>query len=852
MRAFGPFKDEVEIDFENERINKGLLLISGDTGAGKTTIFDAVCFALYGKASGEFRGSNGLKSDFAADDVVPYVNLEFYYKNKFYEVRRTPEYSKPKSDGSGEIKKSQTVQTEINGRKLTKKKEADKELAELIGLDYKQFRQVAMLSQGEFTKFLLADSKEKTTIFRKIFDTEFYDILQNELKERMFSKKREIESVKDKIDTEKKNLKDIIDVFGLNNDETIDALTEKITEDEKIVNETKEARDKKEAEKTEMFNELDKIRKLNENILTYQEACKNKESLLAENPKIEEEKVQYDYNIKVANPISKVLTALNINSKSLGEKNEQCVKHRECLETKMNECKEKEEDFKKLDAYPAEAEKLANEINDFVNLDNVYESYLNKSDELDETKNKYKEISKEHEEQNGLYESIRQKYYLNASVELADTLVDGAPCPVCGSTDHPNKAIAADSEYTKEDVENAEKIVKDLDGKRKKCEAKIEEMEKIIAEYDIPEDLDVKVEKEKNLKLLGDKKEEKEKLDTEFKELTEARQELDSTIKTIKGKIEMFEKDIKQHEDNIKSHNLELEKLYKDNDTDYDDYISKKLDEDDLSKLKAKIENFDEKKTKYESIIEHLEEEVKDKEVVDVSEMEKAYSSVEEEYKKLDTTFLELSGTLKQLTTATEHIVEYIESSKEIQSQFDVIKVLSDTANGSLTGKQRITFENYVQSYLMEKVLDEANKRFLKMTDSRYELKRKEIEIKKSGRSGLDFSVFDSYTGTERGVASLSGGEKFKASLALALGLSDIISNNKGGINIESLFIDEGFGSLDSESLNQALNILYDLSGNHKLIGVISHVSELKTRIDNKILVKKTNAGSGIEIETNV
>ena len=113
-------------------------------------------------------------------------------------------------------------------------------------------------------------------------------------------------------------------------------------------------------------------------------------------------------------------------------------------------------------------------------------------------------------------------------------------------------------------------------------------------------------------------------------------------------------------------------------------------------------------------------------------------------------------------------------------------------------------------------------------------------------------SVFDSYTGKERDVSSLSGGEKFKASLALALGLSDVISNNKGGIKIESLFIDEGFGSLDSESLNQALNILYDLSGNHKLIGVISHVSELKTRIDNKILVKKTNAGSDIEIETNV
>ena len=334
--------------------------------------------------------------------------------------------------------------------------------------------------------------------------------------------------------------------------------------------------------------------------------------------------------------------------------------------------------------------------------------------------------------------------------------------------------------------------------------------------------------------------------------MTEAKQDLDSAIKTLKGKIEMFEKDIGQLEEDIKAYNIELEKLYNENDTDYDDYISKKLDEEELSKLKAKIDDFSENKTKFESIIEHLKEEVKDKEVVDVSEMEEQLKTVTEEYEKLDKVFLELSGTLKQLTTATEHIVEYIGSSNEVQAEFDVIKVLSDTANGSLTGKQKITFENYVQSYLMEKVLDEANKRFIKMTDSRYELKRKEIEIKKTGRSGLDFSIFDSYTGKERDVSSLSGGEKFKASLALALGLSDVISNNKGGIKIESLFIDEGFGSLDSESLNQALNILYDLSGNHKLIGVISHVSELKTRIDNKILVKKTNAGSDIEIETNV
>ena len=235
---------------------------------------------------------------------------------------------------------------------------------------------------------------------------------------------------------------------------------------------------------------------------------------------------------------------------------------------------------------------------------------------------------------------------------------------------------------------------------------------------------------------------------------------------------------------------------------------------------------------------------------MDVKEKENQLNELIELYSKNDNLYTSLNATLEKLKSSASNIKNYLKDNKQVQDEYNVIKLLSDTANGTLTGKQRITFENYVQSYFMQSVLVEANKRLIKMTDSRYELKRKETETKLNVKTGLDFSIFDSYTGKERDVASLSGGEKFKASLALALGLSDTISNTHGGIRIDSLFIDEGFGSLDTESLNQALNILTDLSSNDKLIGVISHVTELISRIDNKIIVNKTSTGSKLSIES--
>lgn len=850
MQAFGPFKDKVVIDFEKDKIDKGLLLITGDTGAGKTTIFDAICYALYGNTSGDTREANSLRSDWASNDIDTYVDLEFYYKNKLYEIKRSPEYTRKKKNGIGETKQVATSEANINGKIITKLTDVNKEIESLIGLDYKQFRQIAMLSQGEFSKFLLAPSLEKTTIFRKIFNTEFYDLLQNKLKSNMLSKKDEIEKIKDKIETERKNLESIINIYGLSNDETINILTKEIQNKSDEVILAKKERDKVNDEKTKLSTEISNINKMNKNILIYEDVNHKLDELIKNNSDINKEKEKYNYNVNIATYITNILDKLTSSNKLLSDKKEKYNQNKKDLESKQKEYNEKENYFQKIENYVEHADKLNTEINYLINKNKDYDNYISKVSELELVKKEYKSLVNEYQKQESLYENMRMKYYLNISVEIAETLKDGEECPVCGSKEHPRLATEVECNYTKEDIEECEKNLKKIDNSRKLKEASIEQINKIIKEFNFKENINIVEEKNKNNELLNQKKKEKEKLDIEFREISSIKQRLSSMIKSLESSINIFKDDIESLEKDIKEYNVKLDNLYSENNTNYEDYQNNRLDKYELNSLKSKIDNYDSCKKEYESTIKLLEPEVSGKKVIDVKEKENQLNELIELYSKNDNLYTSLNATLEKLKSSTSNIKNYLKDNKQVQDEYNVIKLLSDTANGTLTGKQRITFENYVQSYFMQSVLVEANKRLIKMTDSRYELKRKEIETKLNVKTGLDFSIFDSYTGKERDVASLSGGEKFKASLALALGLSDTISNTHGGIRIDSLFIDEGFGSLDTESLNQALNILTDLSSNDKLIGVISHVTELISRIDNKIIVNKTSTGSKLSIES--
>ena len=181
-----------------------------------------------------------------------------------------------------------------------------------------------------------------------------------------------------------------------------------------------------------------------------------------------------------------------------------------------------------------------------------------------------------------------------------------------------------------------------------------------------------------------------------------------------------------------------------------------------------------------------------------------------------------------------------------VSKKYVWMKNLSDTANGKLNRKAKIELETYIQMAYFDRILRRANLRLMTMSSGQYEMKRRESADNKKDKSGLELNVIDHYNGSERSVKTLSGGETFQASLSLALGLSDEIQSMAGGIQMDAMFVDEGFGSLDEDALNQAVKALGNLAEGKKLVGIISHVSELKDRIDKKIVITKNRSGERV------
>lgn len=914
LSAFGPYADKTVLELDKLG-NKGLYLITGDTGAGKTTIFDAITYALYGKTSGANRTPKMMRSEYAKAETQTEVEFLFSYNGKDYAIKRNPEYERPKTRGEGLTKQAKSVTLKMpDGRIITK--EADETIKNIIGIDYDQFVQIAMIAQGDFLKLLLAPTNERQEILRKLFSTGNYQRLLERMKLDKAQLEEERKTLTERLEV---NLKHI-NAHG--DDELCVAINEAISAN--IANEEfitlirkLSERDAKEIsdceqEKSEIENKLSNITvaltkqdqrekfvqeinrrtsELEANKSRLEEAAKIRNELSEYSAIIEEKKkkitliteqlAKYDELDKLFADIQQLSEKIKNEkqrSEELTNKKNRCEIELEKLHSEMKSLENAGENKQKLESEKEKAVQYKESLTDLLRKIND----LNSSQErLAVLQSDYKELSAESEELRKRYNMMNKAFLDEQAGIIAKTLEDGKPCPVCGSLSHPCPAGTACDAPSKDELEaagqKAEKAEKATASKSEECSAiQASCLEKEDTIYHTAKTLwndtaseeinisDIKnhinTEYEKNstkIKALEKEIQDEERNIERKDELEKLIPVKESNIETLTGELNETEKRIAQ---NTASHNekngqyqKEKEKL---------EFAGKKDAQNEIKDLenyilaiKRKTEENDKRFHEYDTNvksltqnIEQLTERLNKIAKEDVSELISNRNSLTEKKKECE----DKIHILKSRRENNEKIISDIESlSYDIEKnrhELTVKSSLCNTASGDITGKEKISLETYILAAYFDRIIAKANTRLMNMSNGQYELKRREEGEKKS-KSGLDLDIVDHYNGTERDVRTLSGGESFKASLSLALGLSDEIQSSAGGVKLDTMFVDEGFGSLDEESLRKAIDTLMSLADGNRLIGIISHVSELKERIDKQIVIKKqTNGGSTAEI----
>ncbi len=748
LSAFGPYAGRTEIDFDKLG-ERGLYLITGDTGAGKTTIFDAITFALYGEASGSFREASMLRSKYAAASVPTYVELEFAYGGKRYLLRRNPEYLRPKDRGEGvTVQKADAALTCPDGHVVTKVKDVTNAVVELIGLDRGQFTQIAMIAQGDFQRLLMAKTEERSRIFREIFHTKAYQILQEKLKGEAAAVRMEYEDIQ-------KSMCQYIAGILCDEGHPCAALVKKAQED-------KTAGDPQEV-----------LQAVREMLLEDEKAMRGIAQQLREKDE-ELEKIQ-----QMLGRIAAVKKASEDMKRAQG-----------IVETQEERLPRLQAAYEKEAANAGLREKLAVEIEQDRKALEAAESAGKQKRELEaqliKAQAEYRKASGETEK---LYQRCRQmeKSYLDAQAGiLAKGLTEGEACPVCGSIHHPAPAALAEGapseaewKREKQALERAQENAAALSSRASVIKARAEAAAEVLKEYQSPD-----MSREK----LAEKRRKKQQMERDYEE---TRRDYESCRRL-----------------------LEQNRLL-------------------LGTLQKQQEQLDRECTANEAgnpeLIEQRQKEKRQELLAGKAQLQRKRDIIRH----------------RQQTNrkALEEIEKRQEQRKKTEARYQWLRALSDTANANIRGKDRVTLETYIQMTYFDRILSRANTRLMVMSAGQYELKRKEEAEKKNSQSGLELDVIDHYNGTTRSVKTLSGGESFKASLSLALGLSDEIQCQAGGIRLDTMFVDEGFGSLDEESLNQAMRALQDLAESNRLVGIISHVGELKEKIDRQIVVKKERSG---------
>ena len=817
LSAFGPYAAKTVLDLA-QLGRGGLYLVTGDTGAGKTTLFDAITYALYDHSSGGVREGAMLRSKYAEPGTPTFVELEFEVRGQRCTVRRNPEYLRPKARGEGfTTEKADACLTYADGRPpVTRAKDVTAAVVDIIGLDYNQFSQIAMIAQGQFTRLLNASTEERSKIFRKLFRTQPYQRLQERLQAEnaALTRQREEQSVRigqllsglswaegDADGAVLDELAPLCEAGGRASPEAalplLDAL---LAGQEQALSAATAARTKAEAELDKLQQTLGRAEQAEKLRLELTAAQARQDALRPVLNAAEAEAARHagdaaaldalagkleraKSNLAAFDGLDSLEKKLSAARDAAALENARAEKRRAALGQLDGELTALEQSLAALGGAEAEnvslearAEQLARRETALAQLAQSLAEGQRRGQAARQAQERYLLADGAKERAHALRDHL-ERAFLNAQAGLlAEGLTDGTPCPVCGSTHHPKRAVLPAEAPTQARVDAARQSADEADHAAQEASA--------AAAKAVAADREAKATLRRDAEAL---------LPERFT----------SPEGPVKLTVSLLKTALAEESEALHAAQKALDKAQKQN----------------AAALAAKARQEDErqKKTAQRSALEA-----------------EARASAEEAARQ--------SASAKALET------QCAEARTELERRWQWVNALASTAGGTLSSKQKIRLEAYIQMNYLDAILVHANTRLMQMTAGQYELERVGAENQRS-QSGLDLGVIDHYNGTRRSVKTLSGGESFKASLALALGLSDEVQGAAGGIRLDTLFLDEGFGSLDDESLEQAIRVLAGLTEGDRLVGIISHVAALKERIDKQVVVKKARSGgSTVEV----
>ena len=905
LSAFGPYAGRMELDFESLGTG-GLYLITGDTGAGKTTIFDAISFALFGEASGTNREPGMLRSKYADPATPTEVELVFCYAGREYTITRNPEYLRPKGRGDGFTKRAADARLVYpDGHVITRLREVNTAVREILGLDREQFSQVAMIAQGDFLKLLLADTKERQKIFRNIFHTNLYVELQDRLSRQTNAVKNQWEDVLSSIRQYMEGIACAEDSplseparqareGNLPVEEVIGLLDGLVSEDQ-ACQRALDARLQKTEARLEAVVALlargESRQQLEASLAQKKAGAEAAQSLLlqrqerlaaelARKPRQEflrKEITAIDLTLPEYDRLAQLRKALSASEKQKADAEAAITGTQEAKAALTQQLQALRQERLTLEALGAEKEKLLRQKQESHAKREQLQELVHSAAALRDQQTRWEAAREQYlaaEQKSAAllqdYDAKNKAFLDEQAGVIAAGLEDGMPCPVCGSVHHPAPARIAEAAPTEETVKKArtayEKAARQTEkasaaAAREKGKAagqsealqkrlntllNLSDMEEgeALARAEVARLNQSVTDIEAELNRIAARQERRDALEVCLPEMETQLSAAEETVNSEKEKLASAAASARSLTEQIAA--LQQKLAF---DSRSAAMAQRSLLDRELQSLQAALEQAEkdhtdcrERLTALTASIEQLAKQLEDTAQVDMQAgtQEKAHLTAEkaEILKQQKAVHTRLTAN----TACRDSIFSRSAELSALEEQQKWMRALADTANGNVRGKERIMLETYIQTTYFDRIVARANVRLLKMTGGQYELKRRKTADNMRSQSGLELDVTDHYNGTQRSVKTLSGGESFQASLALALGLSDEVQMSTG-IQLDTLFVDEGFGSLDPESLNQAYGTLVSLTEGNRLVGIISHVSELKERIDRQIIVTKEKSG---------